>query len=243
MMKLLLLPLLLLAALIPARSAELELYCTTDLHGHADRLAALGGALRQGGDAVLRVDVGDTAQGTLLSQFSGGRIMIESLNALNFDCWIPGNHDFELGFDRFRALAENFRGVTLGGEWRWNGLSGIPWKLFRKNGVSAAVIGLSDPKMPHRVLPTDGSRFDTPYAALERIMPEIRAAAPDVVILFWHNGLYSSIGSMGNFLRRFPEIDLVVGGHSHQEHPGERAGHVHFVQTGRFAEAARRENG
>ena len=83
MMKLLLLPLLLLAALIPARSAELELYCTTDLHGHADRLAALGGALRQGGDAVLRVDVGDTAQGTLLSQFSGGRIMIESLNALN----------------------------------------------------------------------------------------------------------------------------------------------------------------
>lgn len=240
MMKLLLLPLLLLAALIPARSAELELYCTTDLHGHADRLAALGGALRQGGDAVLRVDVGDTAQGTLLSQFSGGRIMIESLNALNFDCWIPGNHDFELGFDRFRALAENFRGVTLGGEWRWNGLSGIPWKLFRKNGVSAAVIGLSDPKMPHRVLPTDGSRFDTPYAALERIMPEIRAAAPDVVILFWHNGLYSSIGSMGNFLRRFPEIDLVVGGHSHQEHPGERAGHVHFVQTGRFAEAAGR---
>ncbi|MGN1367062.1 MAG: bifunctional metallophosphatase/5'-nucleotidase, partial [Victivallis vadensis] len=240
MMKLLLLPLLLLAALIPARSAELELYCTTDLHGHADRLAALGGALRQGGDAVLRVDVGDTAQGTLLSQFSGGRIMIESLNALNFDCWIPGNHDFELGFDRFRTLAESFRGVTLGGEWRWNGLSGIPWKLFRKNGVSAAVIGLSDPKMPHRGLPTDGSRFDTPYAALERIMPEIRAAAPDVVILFWHNGLYSSIGSMGNFLRRFPEIDLVVGGHSHQEHPGERAGHVHFVQTGRFAEAAGR---
>ena len=118
MMKLLLLPLLLLAALIPARSAELELYCTTDLHGHADRLAALGGALRQGGDAVLRVDVGDTAQGTLLSQFSGGRIMIESLNALNFDCWIPGNHDFELGFDRFRTLAESFRGATLGGEWR-----------------------------------------------------------------------------------------------------------------------------
>ena len=75
---------------------------------------------------------------------------------------------------------------------------------------------------------------------LRRIMPEIRAAAPDVVILFWHNGLYSSIGSMGNFLRRFPEIDLVVGGHSHQEHPGERAGHVHFVQTGRFAEAAGR---
>ena len=35
MMKLLLLPLLLLAALIPARSAELELYCTTDLHGRA----------------------------------------------------------------------------------------------------------------------------------------------------------------------------------------------------------------
>lgn len=240
MMKLLLPPLLLLAALIPARSAELELYCTTDLHGHADRLAMLGGALRQGGDAVLRVDVGDTAQGTLLSQFSGGRIMIESLNALNFDCWIPGNHDFELGFDRFRTLAESFRGATLGGEWHWNGLSGIPWKLFRKNGVSAAVIGLSDPKMSRRMLPGSGSRFDAPYTALERIMPEIRAAAPDVVILFWHNGLYSSVGGLGTFLRRFPEIDLVVGGHSHQEHPGERAGHVHFVQTGRFAEAAGR---
>ena len=131
MMKLLLLPLLLLAALIPARSAELELYCTTDLHGHADRLAALGGALRQGGDAVLRVDVGDTAQGTLLSQFSGGRIMIESLNALNFDCWIPGNTISSwasTGSARWRRVSGASRSAANG--------AGTASPAFRGNGAA-----------------------------------------------------------------------------------------------------------
>lgn len=99
--------------LLPLGGAELNIFCTADLHGRADNLAKLAPALRPGGENALRIDVGDTVQGTLLSQFSDGKIIIESLNALNFDLWVPGNHDFEFGFDRFNELAKHFRGVVL----------------------------------------------------------------------------------------------------------------------------------
>ena len=244
MMKLLLLPLLLLAALIPARSAELELYCTTDLHGHADRLAALGGALRQGGDAVLRVDVGDTAQGTLLSQFSGGRIMIESLNALNFDCWIPGNHDFELGLQTLMDRKNDFRGTVLCANLRVHGKAPTAsWKLFRRAGLKVAVIGITSEYITTWNWRTSdqGIAILKTMQTLSSVMPEVMKAKPDLIILGIHAGRFQSLRfqpewQMRDIAVRFPQIDLILGGHTHTAVKGLMlGGKVWYMQAGKYA--------
>ena len=67
--------------LLPCPGGEVEILCTTDLHGRAEEFAALAPLLRKN-PAAIRIDCGDTLQGTLLSRLSSGRIMISLLNEL-----------------------------------------------------------------------------------------------------------------------------------------------------------------
>ena len=224
--------------LVQLSGAELEILCTTDLHGRIEAMPQFGRALRSGGKEALRIDCGDTAQGSSISRHSGGRAMIELLNYFGYDIWIPGNHDFEFGRETLLGLMRSFRGTVLAADWVEP--SAGRWKLFERGGVRCAVIGLTYPKMAQRVLPGDGLEFRGAHSALAALMPEVRAARPDVVVLAWHNGLYSSAGALAVFLRDFPEIDLVLGGHSHEEHPGERAGRAWYVQAGSHAAAVAR---
>ncbi|MDD3886982.1 MAG: metallophosphoesterase, partial [Victivallaceae bacterium] len=222
----------------PASGEVIELRCVSDLHGEALRFARLRQALEPDNPKLIRIDAGDTMQGTFESEFTRGRVMTDLLNRFNFDVWVPGNHDFEFGFAPLADAARGFRGHTLGNGWSWFALRPESWTLLRRDKSTVAVIGLTDPAMPRRMLPGDGATFEPPAIALRRIMPEIRKADPDLVVLVWHNGLYSSIGSLGRFLREFPEIDLVIGAHSHEEHPGESVGRAWFVQPGSRAHAA-----
>lgn len=218
--------------------AELEILSTTDLHGRLETMPQLGYALRSGGKEALRIDCGDTVQGSSISRHSGGEAMIAMLNLYGYDIWVPGNHDYEFGRDTLLGLVRSFRGTVLAADWVEP--PAVQWKLFERNGVRCAVIGMSEPKMAQRVLPGDGFKFRGAHSALTALMPEVRAARPDVVVLAWHNGLYSSVGALSAFLRDFPEIDLVLGGHSHEEHPGERAGRAWYVQSGSHAAAVAR---
>lgn len=218
--------------------AELEILSTTDLHGRLETMPQLGYALRSGGKEALRIDCGDTVQGSSISRHSGGEAMVAMLNLYGYDIWVPGNHDYEFGRDTLLGLVRSFRGTVLAADWVKSPVG--TWKLFERNGVRCAVIGMTEPKMSQRVLPEDGFRFRGAYSTLAALMPEVRAVRPDVVVLAWHNGLYSSVGSLATFLRDFPEIDLVLGAHSHEEHPGERAGRAWYVQSGSHAAAVAR---
>ena len=220
-------------------ASEIEILCTTDVHGRAEAFARLAPILRKNPDAI-RIDCGDTLQGTLLSRHSRGEIMTALLNELAYDVWVPGNHDFEFGPEALVRAARDFRGKTLGGDFQRPGFEPEAWTLFERNGRRVAVIGMTDPKMPTRLLPDSGWRFEANRDALKRIMPELLAAKPDLIVLAWHAGLYTPPGTMFRFLAEFPEIDLVLAGHSHEEKRGFRVAGAWFVQAGRYAECVGR---
>lgn len=232
--------LLLLVRFTPAGFAsEVEILCTTDIHGRAEALIRLAPILRKNPDA-LRIDCGDTMQGTLLSRHSDGQIMTALLNELRYDVWIPGNHDFEFGPEALIRAAREFRGKTLGAEFQRTGFKPSAWVLFERNGHRVAVIGMTDPKMPNRLLSDSGWTFQANRDALREIMPELLAAKPDLIVLAWHAGLYTPPGTMFRFLAEFPEIDLVLAGHSHEEKRGFRVAGAWFVQAGRYAQCVAR---
>jgi len=78
-----------------------------------------------------------------------------------------------------------------------------------------------------------------PFAVLDECMKIVHAEKPQVVVLAWHNGLFTVRGSVQNILRRYPGIDVVLGGHSHQEIPGRRIGvRTLYVQPGAHGRAA-----
>ena len=226
------------AFFLSLRAAELHFVVTADLHGKAEALARLAPAIRRFGDDAIKIDIGDIEQGTFLSSGSGGIVMMKLLNALKYDFFVPGNHDFELGGSGLARLCESFDGHVLGADWQWRNCRRRAWHLVRRGGISVAVIGLTDPRMPARMLPGDDARFAPPEEAIGSIMPEIRAAAPDLVVLAWHNGTYWPGGKLADLLRKYPEIDWVAGAHTHEETPGKLVGSRFFVQCGAHGEAA-----
>ena len=158
--------------------------------------------------------------------------MIELLNMLEFDVWVPGNHDFEEGYSSFYQCFRKFRGTVLGVQWHWRNIRPAAWKMFEVNGVRAAVIGATDPAMSVRSLPgTDGTFRDT-VESIGAVLPEIKAAKPHVIILVYHNGEYSRLGNVYQLSSTYPEINLILGGHSHQEVWGKTIGDAFFVQAG-----------
>ena len=215
-----------------AVGAELDIICTTDLHGNYQKMPALAAVIKSFGENTVKIDVGDTLTGTLLSDFSGGEPMIKLLNELKYDVWVPGNHDFELGYSALEKRIGEFKGTVLGIQWHWKNLRPAAWKMFNKNGIKVAVIGAADPAMPYRILPGIDGIFKDTTAVIEKEIFQIMKQKPHVILLAYHNGEYSKYGSVYSMCRRFPGIDVILGGHSHKEVRGKKIRKSYFVQAG-----------
>lgn len=233
--------LLLLAFGYALAAGEMRIVVTTDIHGNLRNLAALATEMRKHtDDRTLLIDLGDTVPGVFNSEYAENSTgMAEALNLLGVELWVPGNHDFAMAPAEFRSFVRRFRGRPLGGDWRCAGVAGVPFVIVERGGVRCAVIGLTDFKMPLRILPGAEMEFRDPFAVLDECMRRVCAAKPHVVVLAYHNGLFTRLGGIQDLLHRYPGIDLVLGGHSHQEIPGRRVGRrTLFVQPGALGHAA-----
>lgn len=219
-------------------AAQLMILNTTDIHGHVK--GRHGGILQLAclieqqkklypPDSILLIDCGDTIQGTFSSMILEGELMIKCLNYLNYDVWVVGNHEFDYPLAVVKKRMQQFSGTTLAANLQSPYLAKYhsSWKMFNKNGLRVAVIGLTKPGVFKM------TSFDI---ALKRIIPEIRAGKPDIIILAQHYGMYGKGFSIYKFISQYPEIDLVLGGHSHIKDPGKKAGaNTWYFQSAKHA--------
>lgn len=220
-------------------AAQLVVLNTADLHGRLDgpyrgllQIASLIEKQRRlyPPDSILLIDCGDTIQGTFSSMVFKGALMVKCLNYLKYDVWIPGNHDFDYGPEVLKKRLQEFTGSVLAAnlENEYFAPTCRAWKMFTRNGVKIAVIGLTEPDAK-----TSAGTFEKP---LKRMMPEIRRAAPDIIILAQHYGMYGKGSSVYKTAAEYPEIDLILGAHSHQKKPGEKlASGAWYFQAGKYA--------
>jgi len=244
---------------IPARAREatLTILHTTDLHGvfdrgQAGREAGPGGLAecativrdaRRDNPACLLLDGGDFAQGTPASLASRGLRMVEAMNLLQYDAVALGNHEFDWGYPEAAALAEALEAPLLAANFRAGDGAREAFKAIRPyvvkdaGGVRVAIVGLTTPNLPNWFLGFAEEDLATESArdALERVLPQVKAEDPDVIVVLAHQGLLvkddpaNEINSIGD---TFPEIDLLLGGHLHWVQPGARVGGVDYAQSG-----------
>ncbi len=219
---------------LPLWAGRAVFLAVTDSHCHVENLRRLAGIIererRQNPGAIL-VDNGDTIQGTFYGADTSV-IGVQILNALKFDLWSPGNHDFELHSQAFSA----FKGTVPGANWRTAQFTPKPWTMLRRGKCKIAVIGLTENSLELRLLPSRGVKVKNQTVALTEIMPEIRRAGANLIVLMTHNGAFSRQGSLAQMLRQFPEIQLVIGGHTHESIEGTKIGRAWFVQPGKHGE-------
>ncbi len=230
---------------------------TNDLHAHflpepapwLDGVPELGGfeaidahlrALRQGGD-VLYLDGGDVLTGTPLMEFVDrgvhGGAMLSFLDAVGLDAFALGNHEFDRGFEhtaRFVAAApmpvlsanlEDGAGKPV-----FEGL--IPSEVFEVSGVRVGVIGLTTPSLGRLTSGDTAERIEViqPEVAAAKLIEQLDVEA-DILVALTHIGLESD----RKLAEALPELDLIVGGHSHSAvNPPERIGDTWIVQAGSY---------
>lgn len=245
---------------VSARRAEVTILHTTDLHGHVmptrdyDGNENVGGLLkvatvverlRAEHPASLLVDCGDLYQGGAESFLTDGRLTIKACEWLKYDTWCLGNHEFDWGLDKLAALHDATKltmiganiGVRAGGV---NRLSRIrPFVVKEFDGIKIAIVGLITPGVPSWSRPhlLGDQVFETSLTALGRVMPAVRAAEPDLIVLTTHQGLRPQddyANEVRAIARAFPDIQFIIGGHSHRAVTGDRIGETLFTQAGYY---------
>jgi len=252
--------LLLLATGVTAEIVDLQILQTTDVHGHFTRgdapdsggwlrLATLVRRQRAGPDAgrTILVDCGDSCQGTLPAMLSRGEAAIALLKHLHYDVWIPGNHEFDFGVARYTELCGMLADIALGGNVECL-VAGAPqrlpaWRLLERGSARVAVLG-ANARYLEQWLWGDamaGYRVESAVAMLERVLPEVLRTRPDMIILAIHQGWLirddRTVNEVALIARRFPEIDLILGAHTHRPVAGTRIGRrTWYVQAGRHGD-------
>jgi len=228
--------------LFSADVREVIIFQTTDIHGHCGNAKETGLAQIAGNIAKKRlehpgstlwIDCGDLTLGTLSATMDCGACMMPALNAAGCDIFVPGNHDFDWGLETLRRNLKAFHGTVLGANLKLDGdFQPQPWTLVQRSGVKIAVIGIVPPYLPlwtaESVL--RGVHAGEVEPALARVMPEVMAAKPDVIILAIHLGEFISKRltgteqgkSLSGITASYPQINLILAGHSHQTEPGKK---------------------
>ena len=216
-----------------AATNTLTIIQTTDIHTSADfaRLATHIVREREADRDLLLIDCGDLTRGSFAATVDGGEAEVATLNKLRYDVWVPGNHEFRAGQGHFRRVIEHFKaGDVLAANLSFSTAPRprrkiLPWKIYKRNGLRVAVIGLIAPDherwyggMLYKGIETCSAR-----EAFETVMPAVREAKPDIIVVAAHLGAYSSSGDtnaplakLPEFIASFQDISLLLAGHTHQ---------------------------
>jgi 2',3'-cyclic-nucleotide 2'-phosphodiesterase (5'-nucleotidase family) len=184
---------------------------------------------------VLLVDAGDAVQGTVIGSLSKGTEIIGMMNRAGYDLAIPGNHEFDFGFDALEECSEllscgyicaNF--CTADGEPVFR-----PWRILEAGDLKIGFVAVVTPdtftrSMIRNVVNEVGEPMydfladdtgDRLCGALQKSIDEVRANGADYVILIAHLGSdtnASSIYSSNAVVGKLTGLDMVIDSHTHE---------------------------
>ena len=179
--------------------------------------------MRAANEHVLLLDSGDIFQGTPYFNFFGGEIEFRAMTAMGYDVATLGNHDFDNGVDGLVAMLPEagFEFVSANYDVSESALAGRvePWTVREFDGVRVGIFGLGI-AFDKLVLASlhEGVRYTDPIAAARTACRELRAEGCSLVICLSHLGYEYRASDRPSDLtlaEAVPEIDLILGGHTH----------------------------
>lgn len=223
---------------LAARETRLVILHTNDTHSRIDpfpedggRNSGLGGVARRAAlikrvraanPHVLLLDSGDIFQGTPYFNFFKGEIEFKSMAAMGYDVSTIGNHDFDNGVQGWVDMQPHATWEWVSANYNVSG-SGMapfvkPWTIRQVGDLRVGIFGLGV-DFDRLVLPGlhEGVTYSDPVPVAQRTAGELRQRGCHLVICLSHLGFRSqgdrpSDSAIGELV---PEIDIVLGGHSH----------------------------
>ncbi len=170
------------------------------------------------GIETIAMDAGDFLEGNIYYLADRGKRAYEIHGMAGFDVSVIGNHDYLMGAKDLdvilRDVDTSFQllGANMIVDKKYKNIHEKmkPYWETEINGVKIGVIGLTTNDLLYKWRIGDGDIINE-YKTAKRYAKELRARGNDVIIALTHIGLSKD----KKLAKKVPEIDLIVGGHSH----------------------------
>ncbi|KNC77495.1 hypothetical protein SARC_10046 [Sphaeroforma arctica JP610] len=212
-------------------SYNLTILHTNDVHAHIDdyeendlligsvaRRKTVVDRVRAEKDNVLLLDAGDQFSGTLWFYVYEGQAAAHFMNMLEYDAEAFGNHEFDLGSPVLAEFLDTANHPLVACNIDASGdpdLAGkfVPYTIVEKSGRKIAIIGITTPDTVFLASPSAETIFSDPLVKVPEAIAQVKEEDPtvNIFIVLGHYGYDNDIA----LAQAVPEIDIVVGGHSH----------------------------
>ena len=224
--------------------ADVTILYTNDVHTYIDNkspkptyaaIAALKKSIEDTGRDVLLVDAGDHIQGTAYGSMDEGATIIELMNEAGYDLATPGNHEFDYGMARAKAVLREADFPYVSCNWvdLRTGLNVLPSvKFFFVGGRKIAFVGVTTPETFTKSTPAyfmndaqtkyiydilggeDGQKL---YDAVQKAIDKAEFWGADTIIGLGHLGVdpSSSPWTSEEVIAHTHGFTAFIDGHSH----------------------------
>ena len=198
-------------------------------------LSAAKRALLAAGNKVLLVDNGDAVQGDTIGTLSKGEYIIDIMNKLGYDVATPGNHEFDYGMARAKAVIQEADFPYVSCNWvdLRTGFNVLPSvKFFFAGGRKIAFVGVTTPETFTKSTPAyfmndaqtkyiydilggeDGQKL---YDAVQKAIDKAEFWGADTIIGLGHLGVdpSSSPWTSEEVIAHTHGFTAFIDGHSH----------------------------
>ena len=224
--------------------ADVTILYTNDVHTYIDNkspkptyaaIAALKKSIEDAGRDVLLVDAGDHIQGTAYGSMDDGATIIELMNEAGYDLATPGNHEFDYGMARAKAVLQEADFPYASCNWvdLRTGFKVLPSvKFFFVGGRKIAFVGVTTPETFTKSTPAyfmndaqtkyiydilggeDGQKL---YDAVQKAIDKAEFWGADTIIGLGHLGVdpSSSPWTSEEVIAHTHGFTAFIDGHSH----------------------------
>ena len=224
--------------------ADVTILYTNDVHTYIDNkspkptyaaIAALKKSIEDTGRDVLLVDAGDHIQGTAYGSMDDGATIIELMNEAGYDLATPGNHEFDYGMVRAKAVIQEADFPYVSCNWvdLRTGFNVLPSvKFFFVGGRKIAFVGVTTPETFTKSTPAyfmndaqtkyiydilggeDGQKL---YDAVQKAIDKAEFWGADTIIGLGHLGVdpSSSPWTSEEVIAHTHGFTAFIDGHSH----------------------------
>lgn len=232
---------------------DLQILATSDTHGkfdpwdYAANKEDTTGSVAQQATAIkqlrtadtLVIDAGDTIQGNSSQLFLEDDVhpMVAAMNAIGYDVWVTGNHEYNYGMDTLqKIMAEQNAKVLTGNVYAPDGTPlADGYTIVRKKDLKIGLIGMVTPNITRwDAVNLTGWTVTNPVDECRKIIDQIKDQV-DVLIGVMHMDTENEYGVYGSgvtdLANACPEFDVIIAAHGHKEIPGQEINGVLVIEN------------
>jgi len=215
------------------QSRTLEFYALNDFHGKflynesykEPGISKIGKFVQEkrkkDPENTFLISSGDMFQGGPESNITYGQIVVDAMNALEFDAMTLGNHEFDWGEEVISELSSNMNFPLLANNVFYKETSKRPdwikpYTIVQKEGIKVGIIGSIMPGIETSIISTISSNFlyKQNIEEIKNNAKELRNQNCDIVVLSVHDG------EAERYRELVGVVDAIFLGHEHDRIEG-----------------------